>query len=166
MTSPRRLLATTFLLGSVGTGAELFLMEHTETGWQRVPLILLAIGCAALAAFATTARRAVRTTFLGVMMIFAASGLAGSGLHVSGNLSFELELDPEASGFVLLRDAMQGAAPALAPGTMLLLAAVGWAYARVTDLERKEGRSSGRGDHENPSSRTFARARRAREPWC
>lgn len=141
MTSPRLLLATTFLLGSLGTGAELLLLEHTETLWQRVPLVLLAIGCAAFAAFATTVRRATRATFLGVMMMFAASGLAGSALHVSGNVSFELELDPEASGVALVRDAMQGATPALAPGTMLLLAAVGLAYARVTELERKACRS-------------------------
>jgi hypothetical protein len=50
-------------------------------------------------------------------------------------VEFERELNPDASGFSLFRDAMMGATPALAPGTMILLGAVGWAYGRLNALE-------------------------------
>ncbi len=128
----RRLLAATFLAGSVGTGAELLLMEHTEGVWQNAPLALLGLGCLTGAALAITTRRAVRQTFRVLMLLFASSGIAGAVLHYDGNVEFERELNPEASGFTLFREAMKGATPALAPGTMILLGAVGWAYYRTT----------------------------------
>jgi hypothetical protein len=135
LSAQRRLLALTFLLGSVGTGAELLLMEHTEDLWQNVPLVLLALGCGIFAALAMTASVSVRRAFHGVMILFAASGIAGTLLHYDGNVEFERELNPDASGIALFRDAMMGATPALAPGTMILLGAVGWAYGRLNVQE-------------------------------
>ena len=48
----RRVLAALFLFGSVGTAAELLLLEHTEDAWQKAPLVLIAIGCVVLAVLA------------------------------------------------------------------------------------------------------------------
>jgi hypothetical protein len=96
--------------------------------WQQVPLVLIGIACAALAVLA------VRPTATGVrifqlaMLVFIASGLVGVVLHYQGNIEFELELQPEASGFGLFWEAMTGATPALAPGTMVLLGAIGLTY--------------------------------------
>ena len=106
-------------------------MEHTEDLWQNVPLVLLALGCGIFAVLAMTGRAAVRRAFHAVMLLFAASGMAGAVLHYEGNVEFERELNPDSSGFSLFRDAMMGATPALAPGTMILLGAVGWAYGRL-----------------------------------
>jgi hypothetical protein len=47
------------------------------------------------------------------------------GLHYQGNVEFERELAPDASGLPLVWEALKGATPALAPGTMMLLGAVG-----------------------------------------
>jgi hypothetical protein len=129
------MIAAIFLFGSVGTGAELLLMEHTEGVWQNVPLILVAIGCSGLAVMAIKPGRAQLRAFQLVMALFVASGLAGLWLHYRGNVEFELELRPGSSGLELFRESMMGATPALAPGTMILLGAVGLAYSRLIERE-------------------------------
>jgi hypothetical protein len=129
----RRLLALTFFGGSIGTAAELLLLNHTEGVWQITPLLLLAAGCVMFLAVAATSHLSARRTFLALMLVFGGSGLLGAALHYEGNAEFARELDPEVSGLALVREAMTGATPALAPGAMLLLAAVGWAWGRVDD---------------------------------
>jgi hypothetical protein len=124
----RRVLAAMFLFGSVGTAAELVLLEHTEDAWQKAPLALIGIACAVLVVLA------IRPSVVGVrifqftMIAFIASGVAGIVLHYRGNVEFELELQPDASAFGLFWEAMKGATPALAPGTMMLLGALGLTY--------------------------------------
>jgi hypothetical protein len=43
-------------------------------------------------------------------------------------VEFELEMYPGLSGLELFREAMKGATPALAPGTMTILGLLGLAY--------------------------------------
>lgn len=128
LTAMRRMLAAIFLVGSIGTGLELVLLEHIEGIWQNVPLALIGIGCVALGALvfrpAITGLRAFQLT----MWLFVASGLAGVVLHYQGNVEFELELSPDAEGWKLFWEALKGATPSLAPGTMTLLGALGLAY--------------------------------------
>ena len=121
----RRVLAALFLFGSVGTAAELVLLEHFEDVWQYAPLVLLAIGCAVLAVLLVRPSAKGVRFFQVTMLAFIVSGIAGIVLHYQGNVEFELELDPEAAGFGLFWEAMKGATPALAPGTMVLLGALG-----------------------------------------
>ena len=130
MRGQRRLLVLTFLGGSLGTVAELLLMAHTDGPWQKAPVGLLAAGCLALLVHVSAPREAMRRAFLGLMVVFATIGVAGGVLHSNGNLEFATELDPGMSGGALLREVMTGATPVLAPGTMVLLAAVGWACVR------------------------------------
>lgn len=117
-----------FLIGSLGAGAELLLLEHTEDVWQKLPLVLIAIGCMWLCVLTVSARSAGVRVFQVAMGLFVASGVAGILLHYQGNVEFELELQPGASGLELFWEAMKGATPALAPGTMILLGALGLAY--------------------------------------
>ena len=124
----RRVLAALFLFGSVGTAAELVLLEHTEDAWQKAPLVLIAIACVVLAVLSIRPSAAGVRTFQLAMVAFIASGMIGLGLHYQGNVEFELELQPDASGFRLFWEAMKGATPALAPGTMALLGALGLTY--------------------------------------
>jgi hypothetical protein len=127
----RRLLAATFLAGAIGTGAELLLLEHTEDVWQQLPLWLLAAGCL-LFVLAWLRPHPATLRVLGVvMLLFLVSGVVGVWLHYEGNVEFEREIDPAAAGLTLMWDALGGATPALAPGTMALLGAVGFAYARA-----------------------------------
>lgn len=118
-----------FLFGSIGTGFELVLLEHTEGIWQIVPLALIGIGCVA---FAVVVRRPAIVglrAFQLTMWLFVASGFAGVLLHYQGNVAFELELNPDGSGWALFWEALKGATPSLAPGTMTLLGGLGLAYA-------------------------------------
>ena len=43
----RRAVLALVVIGSVGTGVELLLLEHTESAWQIVPVILLGLGVVA-----------------------------------------------------------------------------------------------------------------------
>ena len=140
----RRVLAATFVFGALGTGAELVLLEHTEDAWQQSPLVLIGIGCAMLAMLAIRGSRAGVRIFQLTMIAFIASGLIGIGLHYQGNVEFELELQPDASGFGLFWEAMKGATPALAPGTMMLLGVLGltYTYRHPALIEASSGRAS------------------------
>ena len=131
--SIRRLLAATFLFGSLGTGFELVLLEHTEGAWQIVPLALIGAGCLALAALMIRPALITRRAFQLMMWLFLLSGVAGVVLHYQGNRAFELELNPDAAGWELAWESLKGATPSLAPGTMALLGAVGLAYSHRDD---------------------------------
>jgi hypothetical protein len=63
------------------------------------------------------------------MLLFLVAGGAGVILHYRGNTEFERERDPVIAGWDLFRRALQGATPALAPGTMVLLGSIGLLYA-------------------------------------
>lgn len=124
----RRGLLILFLLGVIGTGAELLLLGHTESLWQWLPLALMAVSLATvgwrLADRGTASLRLFRST----MVLFLLSGGLGLWLHYHGNAEFELELYPSMGGLELFRAAVTGATPALAPGAMLELGLLGLAY--------------------------------------
>ena len=128
LTTIRRTLAAIFVSGSIGTGFELLLLEHTESFWQIVPLALIGLGCIALAVLAIRPAIAGLRAFQLTMWLLVASGLAGVLLHYQGNVEFEVELNPEVGGWELFWEALKGATPSLAPGTMALLGALGLAY--------------------------------------
>jgi hypothetical protein len=74
------------------------------------------------------------------MLLFVAGGIAGTLLHYRGNVEFEEEMHPGGTRWELFRGAIQGATPALAPGTMVLLGAIGLLYAyRHPALDAPEG---------------------------
>jgi len=100
--------------GMVGVLAELFLLGHTEGTRQLLP-----IGALGLGVVVTTlafARPGFLTVGLQRLAMLACVGAGGAGLwfHYSGNAEFDL-----------VREAMTGATPVLAPGAMLLLGGLG-----------------------------------------
>src|SRR5262245_54141433 len=116
LTSIRRALLATLLVGLVGTGVELVLLGHLEGAAQYAPLILIAIG------LMTSGWHAIRPSSSSVkglqvvMGLCVLTGLVGVGLHYRGNLEFELEMYPTMSGTELMRKVVTGATPVLAPG--------------------------------------------------
>lgn len=124
----RRWLLAILTLGIAGTLAELILLGHFEDRPQWVPLWLLTLGVAAIGAclLAPGARTILLLRLL--MAGFVAAGLAGVALHYRGNVEFELEMYPDRHGLELVREALAGATPALAPGTMIVLGLIGLAY--------------------------------------
>lgn len=124
----RALLLAVLAVGTLGTGVELLLLEHTEDAWQLVPLVLLGAGLVIMGWHTLGPGRTSLRALQGLMLLFVASGVAGILLHYRGNAEFELEMMAGLRGWDLFREAMSGATPALAPGTMIQLGLLGLAY--------------------------------------
>lgn len=131
LTIIRRMLLVIFLLGALGTGAELWLLGHTEDRWQWVPLLLIATSLLVLLGHAAVRRAATLRVFQLVMILFLISGGVGIVLHYQGKVEFKREVNPELRGWELFWEAIKGAAvpPVLAPGIMVQLGLIGLAYA-------------------------------------
>ena len=124
----RVLLLALFAFGVVGSGVELLLLEHTEDAWQLSPLILMGFALAVMVWLVLDQRRVSVRVFQAMMLLHVASGLIGLYLHYRGNVEFELEMYPGLSGMALFWEALKGATPSLAPGTMLVLGLLGLLY--------------------------------------
>lgn len=127
-------------LGMVGLLAELFLLEHTESLTQWIPMASLGLGLLSGAAVALRPTRRSLRIFQAVMAVFVAAGLLGLVLHLRGNLEFALERDASLRGAALAWEALRGATPALAPGALFQLGLLGLAYTlRHPVLDRARG---------------------------
>jgi hypothetical protein len=126
----RHLLFYILLLGLFGTGAELFLVEHTEDAWQWIPVLLVPVAVLALLWLAAAPTSRLLLLWRGLMFLFIVSGFLGLGLHWKGKLEFKQETDPSLTGLKLFWEAMKPQSPpALAPGIMLQIGLLGLAYA-------------------------------------
>ena len=134
----RPLLLAIVMIGILGIGVELVLLGHFEGPVQLSPLLLLVAGVV-VAIWQVVAPGASVRALQFVMVLFVASGLIGIGYHYTGNEEFERELYPGVEGLTLVGQALAGATPVLAPGSMMLLGLVGLTYAH------RHPRRSGRG---------------------
>lgn len=121
----KKLILLVLLFGMVGVLAELLLIGHTEDRNQWIPLIALGVGMIAVVLRLLRPGRGTTRLLAVVMTAFVVTGVLGLYYHVSGNREFELEIYPSMTGFELFSEAMMGATPALAPGTMVLLGLIG-----------------------------------------
>lgn len=134
----RWIIVGLFYFGFAGTVAELWLLEHTESFAQLAPFLVLFAAAGSMAwALIRPGRWSLRATQLATLAV-AVVGAVGVYLHYSGNVAFELEMDPDRSGLALVREALKGATPSLAPGLMVQLGMLGLAY-----TYRHPGLSSG-----------------------
>lgn len=123
----QRLRAWLFLLSGLMFGAvvvELILNEHTETVVQWIPFILTGLALGALLAVLVRPQRTTLRVLRVVMTLVILGALLGVYEHLRGNLLFELNIRPSATTSAVLGDALQGAAPLLAPGIMAMAAIV------------------------------------------
>lgn len=122
-----RLLLAIWLFGLLGVAAELVLLEHYEDVLQFIPFVAIAAGVASGGWLALKPGAAARRAVAAVSGVFLLSGLVGLILHYRGNAEFERERDPSIGGTTLVWESLTGATPALAPGTMILFAFIGYA---------------------------------------
>ena len=127
-TTMRRLLIAVFVFGVVGTAAELILLEHTDDIWQWTPIVLLGVSVPLAGSLWFISVKWLIRSFQGIMVLFVANGALGLYQHYQGNVEFELEMYPSMSGLELMWEALRGATPSLAPGTMVLLGMLGLIY--------------------------------------
>lgn len=126
--SLRRGILLIFVLGTVGLGTELLLLDHFEEWRQQVPLVLLALGLILLAVRLLYQGAIILRLFRWTMLAFVLGGMVGLWFHLSSNMEFELEMHPTLSGLELLFKALSGAMPALAPGALVQLGLIGFLY--------------------------------------
>lgn len=131
-----RLLFAIYLLGLIGVFVELLLLEHFEDWRQVIPLGLIVLGVLVGIRHARSPVERGDRVFPATLALMAASGVVGQILHFRGNWEFEVESDATLPFWTLFRESMMGATPALSPGTMVLLAAIGYAYHRARATER------------------------------
>jgi len=139
ITVVRRGLLAILLLGLIGTEIELYLLKHTDGFWQIMPLALLGAGIIVVAWSALTASPTSLRILDVVMIAFLLSGVGGVLLHFQGNVEWERERVPGIGGASLVRQALMGATPTLAPGTMLQLGLVGLIYSYICRRQRSNG---------------------------
>lgn len=123
----QRVLLAIWVAGLLGVAAELVLLEHYEDLKQLIPFAVIAIGLAAVGWLVARPGVAATRAFASVVALFGLSGLIGLILHYRGNAEFERERDPAIGGMTLVWESLTGATPALAPGTMILFAFIGYA---------------------------------------
>ena len=126
--SLRRGILLIFVLGTVGLGTELLLLDHFEEWRQQVPLVLLALGLVLLAIRLFYRGAIILRLFRLAMLAFVLGGIVGFWFHLSSNMEFELEMYPTLTGLELLSKALGGAMPALAPGALVQLGLIGFLY--------------------------------------
>jgi hypothetical protein len=126
--SMRLMVLVIFLLGLLGTGLELFFLDHTRGFNQLIPIVLMVMSLLVLAWHGLERKSASLRAFQITMLMLVLAGVAGTGLHYKANEEFELEGDPEMSGMELLSKVLTGAAPTLAPGAMIQLGLLGLVY--------------------------------------
>ncbi len=124
----RRMLAGALSVGSVGSAAELMLLGHFGTASQLIPLVLLTMGVLLLGWQIARPTEASVRALQAMMLLFVLSALVGIGLHYDANVALELETNSSLGGMRLVWQALTGAAPVLAPGTMALLGFIGLVY--------------------------------------
>lgn len=144
----RRLLLILFAVAVTGVGAELLLLGHTEQWQQWIPLIFFVVCLLAVLGQVSRPGRVSVLVLRWVAGCCVASGVLGLYLHYRGNVEFELEMYPSRRGWELFREAMTGATPALAPGTMIMLGFLGIVYTFRHPLlaSRRPGTSDDTGD--------------------
>jgi hypothetical protein len=120
----RRFLLVATLVVLAGTIVELLLMEHTESAAQFIPFGLCAAGLVVVVARLASSARWTLVALRAVMTLVALGGVVGTWLHVDNNIAFEREMRPGAPLADVWWDAIHGASPLLAPGIMLLTAAL------------------------------------------
>jgi len=133
----RAALLGILLFGAAGTLVELLLLKHTEKLLQWTPLVLLVTVLVAVVLRFALPGAATMHLCRVIFSACVASGFVGIWQHYRGNVEFELELRATLSGWELVRRALVGAFPVLAPGTMIWLGLVGLAYTYRHPLLRR-----------------------------
>lgn len=112
-----------FLLGVaafmfVGSLAELYFAEHTESPVQLLPFVLAALGLIAIVAVYLRPQSITLRLLQGVMVLTGLGSAFGIFEHIEHNIEFALEIRPNAAVGDVFFEALGGANPLLAPGIL------------------------------------------------
>lgn len=123
-----RLVIVILALMCLGTLSELLLIGHYEDNWQLTPVGIIAITILLFFVLQLIRVPWLIKVFRILMIICILSGGLGVWFHLKANFEFETELHPSNSGWILIKESLSGAIPALAPGSMVALGLIGYLY--------------------------------------
>ena len=123
-----RLILIAIVFMSVGLSIELYLLEHYEGIVQFIPIICVSLGLILSLILFKFRNASIQILFHISLILMVASGLAGIFLHLKANYEFEKEIRPSINGMDLFMESLSGALPSLAPGSLILLALIGYSY--------------------------------------
>ena len=124
----KKLLLIAIFFMAMGTGLELYLLDHYEDTFQMIPIICLLLSLSVFVFIQFKPIRSAYQVFKISLLLSALSGLYGTFLHLKANYEFEAEIKPSADPWSLFLESLSGAFPALAPGSMILFALIGYSY--------------------------------------
>jgi hypothetical protein len=123
--SLRNCLFLVLVVSLIGTTAELLMLDHRETFTQWIPYGVFGVGILATAAVAIKPNALTLNVLRLAMLLLVATGVVGLYFHYRGNVAFELEMSPALRGWALIKGALTGATPTLAPGAMSQIGLLG-----------------------------------------
>jgi hypothetical protein len=125
----RRGMLALLAFGCVGLLGELVILEHYEELNQYAPLILLSLTTLTIIWHWIAGGRPSLRTLQVVSLFLIVSGAVGVYFHLTGNIEATKEFEPDLAGLPFWVDVIRGAAPSLAPGTMVQFGLLGLLYA-------------------------------------
>jgi hypothetical protein len=108
------------------TVTELFFLSHWTETIQILPFVLSGWGLIALFLAYFRPSPATIKFLRGSMIVIGLCSLIGIYEHLSNNLGFQMEIQPNSTTWELVLATLEGANPVLAPGILMLGAAIGW----------------------------------------
>ena len=133
LNSLNRILSFSFLAGSFGILLDLLLMSHYEGYSQSIPILLLSLSSIIFLANLSLRTKWLFKTFKYTLVILTVCALSGVYFHFAGKAAFKTEIDPSLDGWNLILTCITGHSlpPVLAPGSIILVALFGYAWAVV-----------------------------------
>ena len=135
-TKLRQAILGAFCFMVVGTTTELYLLDHYEDVQQLIPLLCLGASLVLVIVLLVKPTAWVVRSFQVLLGLTALSGVYGAFLHLRANYEFEREMKPTATASEALRESLSGALPSLAPGSMIVLALIGYACLLLITQDR------------------------------
>ena len=111
------------------TVTELFFLSHWTETIQLLPFLLSGWGLIALLLAYFRPGPITIKVLRWSMILIGLCSLVGIYKHMSNNLGFQMEIQPNATTWELIMATFEGANPVLAPGILMLGAAIGWTAA-------------------------------------
>lgn len=113
---------------AIGTVAELVLISHYEDQWQLLPIILISVVMGVFMISLWKRSVGLMRLFKVLLVACVLSGALGVYFHLRANMEFEAELHPSQPSTTTFFESLSGALPALAPGSMIIFALIGYIY--------------------------------------
>ena len=125
----RRLILALLTFGLAATVVDLFGLAHYKESLQIVPIAIILFTLAIVLWHVFTGSTASLLTLRVMMLVLILVGAIGVFYHMRASMAFQLEANPDLTGWPLLTKILRAKAPpALAPGIMVQLGLLGSIY--------------------------------------